>query len=170
MIHLALGDAVAGCYAAAALVTAILHQQRTGEGQFVDLSQVEALLTLGIHGIAQQILLGEMPARMGSRHPEYAPQGVYRCRGEDEWLTLSIESDAQWSALVQQLGVCGAVYVALLPKGRQSMDGGPERTRLDTALVETLDEHALLDHEFLDLRVLGDHLFDPFGHILPGPG
>ena len=104
MIHIALGDPVAGCYAAAAMLTGILHQQRTGEGQFIDLSQVESTLALGVHGLAHQILHGEMPERIGSRDPVHAPQGVYRCAGDDQWLALSVQSDSQWGALVERIG------------------------------------------------------------------
>ena len=104
MQHVALGDPVAGVHAAAALLLAILHQQRTGEGQFVDLSQVEALTSVGLHGIASQALLGEPPPRLGSRHPVHAPQGVYPCQGEDQWLMLTVESDDQWRALVSLVG------------------------------------------------------------------
>jgi crotonobetainyl-CoA:carnitine CoA-transferase CaiB-like acyl-CoA transferase len=104
MLHVALGDPVAGIHGAAALLVAMLHQQRTGEGQFLDLSQVQAVLGLGLHGIASQVVLGEPPPRLGNRHPVSVPQGVYRCRGDDEWVALSVESDAQWRALCELLG------------------------------------------------------------------
>lgn len=104
MEHVAIGDPVAGVYGAAALLTALCHQQRTGEGQLVDLSQVEAVTTLGLHGIAHHALLGGAPPRTGNRHPEFAPQGVYRCAGEDEWLMLCVDSDAAWRSLVEIIG------------------------------------------------------------------
>jgi crotonobetainyl-CoA:carnitine CoA-transferase CaiB-like acyl-CoA transferase len=104
MLHVALGDPVAGIHGAAALLLAMLHQQRTGEGQFLDLSQVQALLGVGLHGIASQVLLGEPPPRLGNRHPLYTPQGVYRCRGDDQWVVLSVESDGQWRALCELMG------------------------------------------------------------------
>jgi crotonobetainyl-CoA:carnitine CoA-transferase CaiB-like acyl-CoA transferase len=103
MLHVALGDPVAGIYGSAALLIAMLHQQRTGEGQFLDLSQVQALLDVGQHGIASQVVLGEPPPRLGNRHPVLVPQGVYRCRGDDQWVALSVESDAQWRALCELL-------------------------------------------------------------------
>ncbi len=99
MQHIAFGDPVAGVHGAAALVLALLHARRTGEGQLVDLSQAEALTGLGLHGLAHQVLLGEAAPRLGNRHSAHAPQGNYRCAGEDQWLTLAIESDAQWRAL-----------------------------------------------------------------------
>lgn len=103
MLHIALGDPVAGVHGAAALLLALLHQQRTGQGQLLDLSHVEAMTGLGLHGVASQALLGEPPPRLGSRHPVHAPQGVYRCLGEDRWLMLSVESDSQWRALVRRI-------------------------------------------------------------------
>jgi crotonobetainyl-CoA:carnitine CoA-transferase CaiB-like acyl-CoA transferase len=104
MSHIALGDPVAGVHGAAALALALLHTKRTGEGQLVDLSQAEALASLGAHGLAHQALLGEAPPRLGNRHASYAPQGNYRCAGEDQWLTLSVTGDAQWRALRDAIG------------------------------------------------------------------
>jgi crotonobetainyl-CoA:carnitine CoA-transferase CaiB-like acyl-CoA transferase len=104
MQHVALGDPVAGIYAAAAVLLGLLQQRRTGEGQFIDMSQVEATTSIGLHGVATQALLGEPPPRLGSRHPVHAPQGVYRCRGDDQWLALTIESEPQWRCLVDLLG------------------------------------------------------------------
>ena len=104
MLHVALGDPVAGIHAAGALLLTLLHQQRTGEGQFLDLSQVQALFGLGLHGIASQVLLGEPPPRLGNRDPLCAPRGVYRCRGDDQWVALSVESDTQWRALREVIG------------------------------------------------------------------
>jgi crotonobetainyl-CoA:carnitine CoA-transferase CaiB-like acyl-CoA transferase len=104
MLHIALGDPVAGVHGAAALVLALLHQRRTGVGQLVDLSQAEALTSLGIHGLAQQAVLGAPPPRLGNRHAFHAPRGVYPCRGKDQWLTLTVESDGQWRELRALVG------------------------------------------------------------------
>ena len=107
MQHVALGDPVAGVHAAAALLTAILHQQRTGQGQFLDLSQVEAVTALGLHGIAEQVVTGHPPARTGNRHPLHAPQGVYPCAGEDQWVMLCVDSDAAWARFIEATGIPG---------------------------------------------------------------
>jgi crotonobetainyl-CoA:carnitine CoA-transferase CaiB-like acyl-CoA transferase len=104
MQHIALGDPVAGVHGAAALALALLHARRTGVGQLVDLSQSEALTGLGLHGIAHQALLDEAPPRLGNRHAAHAPQGSYRCAGEDQWVTLAVESDGQWRALRELVG------------------------------------------------------------------
>ncbi|MDA1257444.1 MAG: CoA transferase [Chloroflexi bacterium] len=99
MTHVALGDPVSGVNGLAGLLIAILHQQRTGEGQYLDLSHVEATTTLGLHGVAAQVLHGKPPQRYGSRDPLVAPRGVYPCAGDDSWVTLTVDSDAAWSSL-----------------------------------------------------------------------
>ncbi len=104
MVHVALGDAVGGLNGAAALLTAIRHLNRTGEGQFMDLSQSECLFPLGAHGIIEQAVTGEAPARIGNSSQQFAPHGVYRCAGDDQWLAVQVQSDKQWAALRETIG------------------------------------------------------------------
>lgn len=98
-------DAVAGVTAAAAVLTALLHQRRTGRGQYLDLSQLEATTCLlGEFLIAAQ-LAGRQPERRGNAHPLWAPHGAYRCRGEDEWVSIAVRSDAEWRRLCELAGL-----------------------------------------------------------------
>ena len=130
MQHIAFGDPVAGVHGAAALALALLHARRTCVGQLVDLSQVESLTSLGLHGLAHQVLLDEAPPRIGSRHAAHAPQGTYRCAGEDQWLALTVESDAQWlalRALVGDAALADAALESLSERQRQ-------HDRIDAAL------------------------------------
>ncbi|MBL7176316.1 MAG: CoA transferase [Desulfobacteraceae bacterium] len=90
--------------AAYAVITALYHQSRTGEGQFIDYSQCE-----GESSLIGEILLGyEMtsiiPERMGNAHPTYAPHNVYRCWGVDRWLALEIHSDEEFAILARVIG------------------------------------------------------------------
>jgi crotonobetainyl-CoA:carnitine CoA-transferase CaiB-like acyl-CoA transferase len=102
--HVAYGDPVAGLSAAAAALAALYHRQRTGEGQAVDVAQVECLFPLAAEGIVAQSLLGAPPPRLGSRRPDAAPRGCFRCRGDDAWLAVTVEDDAQWRALAAAIG------------------------------------------------------------------
>ncbi len=104
MHHVAYGDAVGGLNGAAALLVALNHLARTGEGQFVDLSQVEALFPLAVHGIVHYAATGEAPPRAGNRSAPYAPHGVYPCRGEDQWILIQAGEEAQWQALKREVG------------------------------------------------------------------
>jgi len=121
MTHVSIGDPVAGVHATAALLIALYHQQRTGEGQLVDMSQVQATTWLGLHGVANQVLLGTPPDRTGNRHPFQAPQGVYSCAGEQQWLALTVENDHQWEQLVALLDDPDLAYPELRTvAGRQA--------------------------------------------------
>jgi crotonobetainyl-CoA:carnitine CoA-transferase CaiB-like acyl-CoA transferase len=130
MQHIALGDPVAGVHGAAALTLALLHARRTGEGQLVDLSQAEALTSLGLHGLAHQALLGQAPPRRGNRHAAHAPQGTYRCAGDDQWLTLAVESDAQWRELRALVGDAALQDPAL----ESAAERQRQHDRIDAAL------------------------------------
>jgi len=99
MTHIAYGDPVGGLHAAAALLVALYHKQRSGRGQRIVLSQVECMFDMVAPWIVAESANGNGDLRLGSRHPHYAPQGVYRCAGEDAWLVISVTDDAQWQSL-----------------------------------------------------------------------
>ncbi len=99
MVHVAYGDAVGGLNGAAALLTALRHRRRTGEGQYLDLSQSEGLFPLGIHGILQQSITGRAPVRTGNRSPTCAPHGVYPAGGDDQWVVIQVLTEEHWRAL-----------------------------------------------------------------------
>lgn len=95
-------DMAAGLMAAAATLAALRHRDQTGEGQLVDLSQLENLVAL-LGPEALDFLAGR-PARAGGREEGLrAPHGVFRCAPEDDdddrWLAVSVEDDAMWTRL-----------------------------------------------------------------------
>jgi len=98
MQHVALGDAIGGLTGASALLVALRHQARKGEGQYLDLSQVEGLFPLAAHGIMEYSVTGQPPVRRGNRSTTGAPHGVYPCRGEDEWIVIEVADSSQWHA------------------------------------------------------------------------
>ena len=105
MQHVALGDPIAGINGAAALLTALRHRRRTGEGQYVDLSHVQSMFPLAAHGLIEQAVRGAPPERSGGRHPLFAPWGVYPCIGAEPWITVTVETEDQWQALCDVLGM-----------------------------------------------------------------
>src|SRR4029453_19290342 len=98
MIHVAYGDAVGGLNGAAALLTALRHRRRSGEGQYLDLSQSEGLFPLGIHGILHRSVTGRAPVRTGNRSAMCAPHGVYPASGDDRWVVIQVLTEEQWRA------------------------------------------------------------------------
>jgi crotonobetainyl-CoA:carnitine CoA-transferase CaiB-like acyl-CoA transferase len=104
MNHVAYGDPIGGLNAAAALLVALLHRQRTGEGQHVSLSQVECMLPLVVPWIIEQSITGAVAPRLGNRHPVFVPHGCFRCAGHDCWVVIAVTDDAAWLALCEVIG------------------------------------------------------------------
>jgi crotonobetainyl-CoA:carnitine CoA-transferase CaiB-like acyl-CoA transferase len=104
MNQTAYGDPVGGFNAAASLMVALLHKQATGQGQNIDLSQVECMLPLVAPALIEQSATGRTPPRIGNRHPLFVPQGCFRCLGDDAWIAVSITDDKMWRALCSVLG------------------------------------------------------------------
>ena len=98
------GDPLAGLHGGVALLMALNHRRRTGKGQHIDLSQMEACTNLVGEAILDYGMNGRIPQRRGNRHPTMAPHGVYRCRGEDKWVAIAIGYDDEWQRLVQVIG------------------------------------------------------------------
>ena len=98
------GDPISGAHAAGAILAALLHRRRTGKGIFLDLSQLESTISVvGEHVLGYQ-MNGRAPRNVGNRHPVYAPHGVYRCRGDDSWVTIAVGSDREWQELCHAMG------------------------------------------------------------------
>ena len=95
----ALTDAMAGTAAASAVLTALERRAQLGEGAFIELSQEEAGTIFFGEQLIEYQLTGSTPQRTGNRHPLVAPHGVYRCRGEDDWIAIAARDDGQWAAL-----------------------------------------------------------------------
>ncbi|HYG46075.1 MAG TPA: CoA transferase, partial [Bordetella sp.] len=102
--HIAYGDPIGGLHAAAALLAALYHVRRTGEGQRVVLSQVECMLTMVAPWLIEAGDTGKQPVRLGDGHVAYSPHGSYRCAGDDAWVLIAITDDAAWRGLCRVIG------------------------------------------------------------------
>ncbi len=92
-------DAIAGLAAASAVLTALERRARTGEGACIDVSQHEAGIALLGEYFVEYQQSGETPAYVGNGHPQFAPHGIYRCAGDDDWVALAARDDAEWATL-----------------------------------------------------------------------
>ncbi|MGY4408104.1 CaiB/BaiF CoA transferase family protein [Bradyrhizobium sp. USDA 3315] len=103
MSHVAFGDAIGGLNGCAALLVALIHARQTGEGQFVDLAQVECMMQLAAPWITIQSLCGTS-TRYGNRHPQCVPHGCFRCAGDDSWIAIAATDAAMWQRLASVIG------------------------------------------------------------------
>jgi crotonobetainyl-CoA:carnitine CoA-transferase CaiB-like acyl-CoA transferase len=98
------GDPVGALAALSALLLAVRAWRRTGEGRFLDVSMRDALsFGVGAAFTDWSMNAKERP-RSGNRHPVFAPQGVYRAHGDDQWVAISVRDDCDWQALGAAMG------------------------------------------------------------------
>ncbi len=103
-------DHTAGYSAAIAILMALHHRNRTGEGQHIDMSQVEAATVLNGPAVLDRTVNGRSWRREGlppgnrAWEPAVAPHNTYPCAGEDRWVAVAVTSEAEWEALVRAMG------------------------------------------------------------------
>lgn len=97
-------DPLAGMHAAFAALVGLAEREVTGQGSLLECTMVEGALNAAAEQLVEYSAYGEVLQRDGNRAPYAAPQGVYACAGDEQWLALSIASDDQWQALVTALG------------------------------------------------------------------
>ncbi len=97
-------DTGSALQAAFAIQAALHRRDRTGEGCYIDFSELEAAILL-IGDLVVGQLSGDMTSQaLGNADPHYAPQGAWPTRGEDRWLALSVPDQRAWQGLCALLG------------------------------------------------------------------
>ena len=97
-------DYVSPRYLVAAILAALEHRRRTGEGQYIDLSQAEATMQFLTPALLDHAVNGHVMQRCGNDDPVFAPHGVYPAAGDDQWVAVACTSDEEWRALCRLLG------------------------------------------------------------------
>lgn len=97
-------DNVAAATVVFVALVALHYRQKTGEGQFIDLSQVETILPHMGEAIMDYSMNGRVARPLGNRDTSMAPHGCYRCSGQDRWVTIAVASDEEWRAFCEALG------------------------------------------------------------------
>ncbi|KHO21204.1 CaiB/BaiF CoA transferase family protein [Mycolicibacterium setense] len=191
-------DPIAGVHATVALLAALEHRNRTGEGQLVEVAQIEVGAAVAAEPVIESSLTGRVPDRIGNRHREYA-QGVYPTVTADDWVAVSVRDDAAWAAVAEILGRPELVndgrlatvpqrlanhdifddVVSAWTRGRSAGEVVAALTARGVPAERVLTPDRMYDIEQLDARgfyqelrhpITGDHRFPgwPF-RISPGP-
>lgn len=105
-----IGDACAGVHALNAILLALEHRRRTGEGVFVEAAMVDAALSISAEQVIEYSAYGALLERDGNHGPSAVPQNLYRSADIDEfgrldsWVAIAVATDEQWESLSQALG------------------------------------------------------------------
>lgn len=91
-------------HAAFAVLAALRHRRRTGAGQLIDMAQTEPTIAALGPTLLRYLRDGLVERRTGNHHAGYVFQGVLPCAGEDRWIAISAEDEAQWRVLCEALG------------------------------------------------------------------
>jgi benzylsuccinate CoA-transferase BbsF subunit len=97
-------DFRAGLYGALAILAALNHWQKTGEGQYIDFSQREANSAPVADAIMDYTMNRRNQSRTGNRDPVMAPHNCYRCQGQDRWISIAVGTEEEWKALCEVMG------------------------------------------------------------------
>jgi crotonobetainyl-CoA:carnitine CoA-transferase CaiB-like acyl-CoA transferase len=106
-------DPNAGVHGAFAVLAALYHRKKTGEGQYIDMAQWECAMDLLAEGILEYTMNGREPERNGNRDPFMAPHGIFKCQDLpekvmamtiDRWVSIVCADDAEWGRLARAMG------------------------------------------------------------------
>jgi crotonobetainyl-CoA:carnitine CoA-transferase CaiB-like acyl-CoA transferase len=103
-VGISYGDPTGGLHGAFAVLAALMHRARTGEGQYIDLSQWETSIAVLGEAVLAETFGGDAPARNGNRDSQMAPHDVFRAAGDDRWIAIAIEDDAAWARFAACIG------------------------------------------------------------------
>ena len=102
--HGTITDSLAPRFVAAAVLAALLRKQKTGEGTYIDVAQVETAAYSLSGWMLEYFANGEVVQRDGNRSRVAAPHGAFPCRGEDRWCTIACHDDEDWQRLTRAMG------------------------------------------------------------------
>ena len=116
-------DPVSGMAAAAGTLVALWNREANdGAAQRVETAMSESMASFAGEELLAAQVRGSDAARIGNRHPEHAPQGVYPCAGDDRWLAISVERDGEWEALVEVAGLDPSMAALTVEERRDRHD------------------------------------------------
>jgi formyl-CoA transferase len=101
-VGVAVVDLLAAKDAVMGILAAVVHRERTGEGQHVEVNLLSSSIASLANQASSYLATGKVPRRMGNRHPSIAPYETVRCR--DGYLALAVANDRQWADVANLIG------------------------------------------------------------------
>jgi benzylsuccinate CoA-transferase BbsF subunit len=106
-------DPNGGVHGAFAIMAALFHRAKTGQGQYIDMSQWECAMGLLAEGILEYTMNGIEPERIGNEDPLMAPHGIYRCLDRpdkvmgvaiDQFVAIAVADDSEFERFANTIG------------------------------------------------------------------
>ena len=97
-------DATQAMHGAFAILAALHHRWKTGEGQYIDAAMIEGSANFLAELVMGYTMNGSLGERRGNRDSIMAPHGCYHCKGEDEWVAIAVSSEDEWKAYCHVIG------------------------------------------------------------------
>ena len=103
----AYADLCGALHAVFAIQASLYNRRRTGHGRYIDVSMLRATVaSMGV-GLMEYVMTGRVLRPRGNYDPVLAPYGNYRCRGEDQWVSIAVATEEEWRGLVKAMGEPG---------------------------------------------------------------
>ena len=131
-----------GLHALLAVLAALRHRRRTGEGQYLESSQLQALMPLLGGAIAEYTMTGRVPGPQDNRRHGFGPYGTYACTGRDQWVSIAVATNDEWRSLCRAIGRTELVDD---PRFSDSDLRFQNRQELDEVLTEWTSERSAED-------------------------
>lgn len=134
---IAFGDFNAAFNGLLCLFSALYQRETTGKGCIIDLAQIQAVTTTLGEGFVEMQATGRVPKPTGNLSMRRVPHGIYPCRGDDQWATLSIGSDQEWEAFVAVVAVSDSALADSLRREAWRNTAGRlgDRQEIDTLVA-----------------------------------
>lgn len=97
-------DYMIGVAMAYVMMAALHYRRRTGKGQYIDLAMAEVVMSMIPEGLMDYTINGRDRGRRGNHDDLMSPHNVYRCRGDDRWVTIAVGNEEEWQALCRAIG------------------------------------------------------------------
>jgi benzylsuccinate CoA-transferase BbsF subunit len=100
----AYADINSSLHGAFAVLAALHYRKRTGKGQHIDMAQMEAVISIAGEAVMEYTMNGRVLGTLGNRHPTMCPHNNYRCKGEDKWVSIAVQTEEEWKSFCQAIG------------------------------------------------------------------
>ncbi|MGO0633324.1 CaiB/BaiF CoA transferase family protein [Pseudomonas sp. SAR267] len=131
-------DIMTGMYATVAVLAALAHRERTGEGEYIDLAMLDVQTAVLANQAMNHLVSGKTPQRAGNRHPNIQPQDVFKCA--DGHIVLAVGNDGQFRRFCEVIAAPALADDPLYATNQARVDNLPSLLRL---IAERLAERPL---------------------------